>query len=169
MLHPYFKRMACYNQWANARLYAACADLPDAERKQARPSFFGSIHRTLNHILVGDRIWLSRIVPWDAPLVIPLNSELYADFAELRREREMQDAYIVDYVDGLSEDRIAGDISYATTSGAPNIMPLGTILQHFFNHQTHHRGQAHDMLSQTNVAPPPLDLLYYVREVPEAA
>jgi uncharacterized damage-inducible protein DinB len=169
MMHPYFKRMARYNQWANARLYAACADLSDAERKQARKSFFGSIHRTLNHILVGDRIWLSRIVPLDAPLVIPLNSELYADFAELRREREKQDTYIVDYVDGLSEDRIAGDVSYATTSGDPNVMKLGLILQHFFNHQTHHRGQVHDMLSQTSVAPPPLDLLYYVREVPEAA
>ena len=105
---------------------------------------------------------------WDAPLVIPLNSELYADFAELRREREKQDVSIIDYVNGLSEDRIAGDVSYATTSGAPNVMRLGTILQHFFNHQTHHRGQVHDMLSQTNVAPPPLDLLYYVREVPEA-
>ena len=169
MMLPYFQRMARYNQWANARLYNACADLSDAERKQPRKAFFGSIHRTLNHILVGDRIWLSRIVPWDAPLVIPLDSELYADFAELRREREKQDATIIDYVSGLTEAKIAGDISYATTSGAPNVMKLGLILQHFFNHQTHHRGQAHGLLSQTDVAPPPLDLLYYVREVPEAA
>jgi uncharacterized damage-inducible protein DinB len=169
MMLPYFQRMARYNQWANARLYNACTDLSDAERKQPRKAFFGSIHGTLNHIMVGDRIWLSRIVPWDAPVVIPLNSELYADFAELRREREKQDAYIIDYVNGLSEARIAGDVSYATTSGSPNVMMLGTILQHFFNHQTHHRGQAHDLLSQTPVAPPPLDLLYYVREVPEAA
>jgi uncharacterized damage-inducible protein DinB len=169
MMLPYFQRMAHYNQWANARLYNACADLSDAERKQPRQAFFGSLHGTLNHIMVGDRIWLSRIVPWDAPLVIPLNSELYADFAELRREREKQDTYIVDYVNGLDEAKIAGDVSYATTSGAPNVMKLGLILQHFFNHQTHHRGQAHDLLSQTPVAPPPLDLLYYVREVPEAA
>jgi len=169
MMLPYFQRMARYNQWANARLYNACADLSDADRKQPRKAFFGSIHGTLNHILVGDRIWLSRIVPWDEPLVISLNSELYADFAELRSEREKQDAYIVDYVDRQTEQTIAGDVSYATTSGAPNVMQLGLILQHFFNHQTHHRGQLHDMLSQTPVAPPPLDLLYYVREVPEAA
>jgi len=169
MMLPYFQRMARYNQWANARLYNACADLSDAERKQPRKAFFGSVHGTLNHILVGDRIWLSRIVPWDAPLVIPLDSELYADFAELRREREKQDATIIDYVSGLTEAKIAGDISYATTSGAPNVMKLGLILQHFFNHQTHHRGQAHGLLSQTDVAPPPLDLLYYVREVPDAA
>lgn len=169
MMHPYFQRMARYNQWANARLYDACADLSDDARKQDRKAFFGSIHRTLNHILVGDRIWLSRIVPWDAPLVVPLDTELYADFDELRREREKQDVYIIDYVNGLDEDRIAGDVSYATTSGAPNVMKLGLILQHFFNHQTHHRGQVHDMLSQADVAPPPLDLLYYAREVPEAA
>jgi len=166
---PYFQRMARYNQWANARLYNACHDLSDAERKLPRKAFFGSFHGTLNHIMVGDRIWLSRIVPRDAPLVIPLDSELYADFAELRREREKQDVYIVDYVSGLNENKIAGDVSYATTSGAPNVMKLGLILQHFFNHQTHHRGQAHGLLSQTDVAPPPLDLLYYVREVPEAA
>jgi uncharacterized damage-inducible protein DinB len=60
-------------------------------------------------------------------------------------------------------------VRYATTSGEPQEMPLGLILQHFFNHQTHHRGQIHDMLSQTPVAPPPLDLLYYAREMPEAA
>ena len=169
MMHRYFKRMARYNQWANKRLYDACAGLPDADRKQDRKAFFGTIHGTLNHILVGDRIWLSRIVPWDEPLVVKLDSELYADFDELRREREKQDAYIIDFVDGLSEGKIAGDVSYATTSGDPNVMQLGLILQHFFNHQTHHRGQLHDMLSQVSVAPPPLDLLYYVREVPEAA
>jgi uncharacterized damage-inducible protein DinB len=168
MMHPYFQRMGRYNQWANVRLYKACADLSDADRKQTRKSFFGSIHRTLNHIMVGDRIWLSRIVPWDAPYVVPLNTELYTDFAELRRERETQDAGIVAFVDGLTEARIAGTVRYATTSGEPFEMPLGTILQHFFNHQTHHRGQVHDMLSQTQVAPPPLDLLYYVREVAEA-
>jgi uncharacterized damage-inducible protein DinB len=168
MMLPYFKRMARYNQWANARLYKACADLSDEDRKQARKSFFGSIHRTLNHIMVGDRIWLSRIVPWDAPYVVPLNTELYTDFAELRREREKQDAGIVAYVEALSEAKVGGTVRYATTSGEPYEMPLGTILQHFFNHQTHHRGQVHDMLSQTAVAPPPLDLLYFVREAPEA-
>ncbi len=69
--------------------------------------------------MVGDRIWLSRIVPWDAPYVVPLNTELYTDFAELRRERETQDAGIVAFVDGLSEARIAGTLRYATTSGEP--------------------------------------------------
>jgi uncharacterized damage-inducible protein DinB len=168
MIGPYFQRMARYNQWANARLYKACADLSGEARKQPRQAFFGSIHGTLNHILVGDRIWLSRIVPWDKPYVVPLNTELYTDFAELRREREKQDAGIIAFVDGLSEQKITGTLRYATTSGAPQETPFGTVLQHFFNHQTHHRGQVHDMLSQTAVPPPPLDLLYYVREVPEA-
>jgi len=165
----HFRNLARYNRLANERLYGACAQLSDVARKQTRQAFFGSIHGTLNHIMVGDRIWLSRIVPWDAPLVVPLDSELCADFAELRREREKQDVYIIDYVNGLDEGKIAGNVSYATTSGSPNVMELGLILQHFFNHQTHHRGQAHGLLSQTDVAPPPLDLLYYVREVPDAA
>ena len=169
MLRPYFRRLALYNRWANARLYAACADLGDAERKASRKAFFGSIHGTLNHIMVGDRIWLSRIQKGGAPLVIRLDTELYSDFAELRRERETLDGVIIEFVAGRSEEAIAGRVRYATTSGEPQEMPLGLILQHFFNHQTHHRGQIHDMLSQTPVAPPPLDLLYYAREMPEAA
>jgi uncharacterized damage-inducible protein DinB len=169
MLLPYFRRLALYNRWANARLYTACADLSDAERKAPRKAFFGSIHGTLNHIMVGDRIWMSRIQPGSEPLVIRLDTELYSDFAGLRREREALDRVIIDFVDAQSEEAIAGKVRYATTSGAPQEMPLGLILQHFFNHQTHHRGQVHDMLSQTPVAPPPLDLLYYAREVPEAA
>ena len=165
MMHPYFQRMARYNQWANTRVYDACAALSDDERKRPRKSFFGSIHATLNHIMVGDRIWLSRIVPWDEPLVIPLNTELYTDFDELRRERVKQDEGIVAFIDSKDEDAIAGTVRYATTSGAPNEMSLGLILQHFFNHQTHHRGQLHDMLSRADADPPPLDLLYYAREV----
>ena len=169
MLLPYFRRMALYNQWANARLYAACADLSDAERKAARKAFFGSIHRTLNHLLLCDRMWLSRIEPGRTPITDPLDTELYTDFAELRREREKQDAAILAYVDAQTETSLGAMKRYANASGQPQETRHGTILQHLFNHHTHHRGQVHDMLSQTAVAPPPLDLIYFVRQVPEAA
>lgn len=169
MLLPYFRRLALYNQWANGRLYAACADLSDADRKAARKAFFGSIHLTLNHLVLTDRMWLSRIVPGSAPIVAPLDTQLYEDFAELRREREKQDQVIIDYVAGLSEAALGEMKHYANASGQPQQTVLGTILQHYFNHQTHHRGQVHDMLTQTTVAPPPLDMIYFVRLVPEAA
>ena len=165
---PYFRRFAQYNQWANGRLYAACADLSDADRKASRPAFFGSIHRTLNHILLCDRMWLSRLGVGEL-ITDPLDTELYTDFGELRRERQEQDAVILDYVAAQDGESLAGVKSYANASGQPQQTPHAVILQHFFNHQTHHRGQVHDMLCQTAVAPPPLDMIYFVREVPDAA
>jgi len=164
----FFQRFAQYNQWANGRLYDACADLSDADRKAAREAFFGSIHRTLNHILLCDRMWLSRLGVGEL-ITDPLDTELYTDFEELRRERSKQDAIILDYVAAQDEDSLGGVKSYANASGQPQQTPHGVILQHFFNHQTHHRGQVHDMLSQTTVAPPPLDMIYFIREVPDAA
>src|SRR5690348_12624736 len=85
-----FRRLAQYNAWANRRIYEACAQLSDAERKAARACFFGSIHRTLNHILVGDRLWLSRLTGSDSGF-ISLGYELYSDFGELRAARVTED------------------------------------------------------------------------------
>src|SRR4051794_30228644 len=75
----YFGELARYNAWANERLYAACGELADTERKAPRPAFFGSIHRTLNHLLVGDRVWLSRLAG-EAHGIASLDQELYEDF-----------------------------------------------------------------------------------------
>ena len=169
MLQPSFQRLALYNQWANDRLYAACAELSDEERKADRQAFFGSIHRTLNHLLHVDRIWLSRIVPGETAITDPLDTELFTDFDALRRERIAQDARIVAYVEAQDDASLDTMKQYANASGEPQETRHAVILQHYFNHQTHHRGQVHDMLSRTAVAPPPLDLIYFVREVPEAA
>ena len=168
MLIPHFQRFARYNEWANRRLYDACADLPDEAYHAPRQAFFGSIHRTLNHLLLVDRIWLSRIGVGEL-VADPLDAELYADFAPLRRAREEQDQVIIGYVDAQTEDSLDAMKRYANASGQPQETRHCVILQHYFNHQTHHRGQVHDMLSQTAVAPPPLDMIYFVREVPEAA
>ena len=165
----YVRTMASYNRWQNESLYGAADTLTDPQRKEQRGAFFGSIHRTLNHILLCDRMWLSRVEPGRTPITDPLDTELYTDFGDLRREREKQDEAILAYVNAQSEESLGEMKRYANASGQPQETRHGTILQHYFNHQTHHRGQVHDMLTQTAVAPPALDLIYFVRMVPEAA
>ena len=157
----YLRTLARYNQWANTRLYDACAALSDGEYRKPRPSFFGSIHATLNHLLVGDRIWLGRIEGTDHGIT-GLDQILHEDLGELRRAREAEDARLLALAGGLDDSRLAADFAYTTTSMGPGRLPLGQVLGHLMNHQTHHRGQAHDMLSQTDVPPPPLDLLIYL-------
>ncbi len=154
---------ARYNRWANARLYDACAKLPEAEYLKPRASFFGSIHATLNHILVGDRVWMGRFTGHPAGIKA-LNQILYPEFAGLRVAREAEDAAIVNWIDALDLPTLNGEHRYATTKGEPMANPLRQLVHHFFNHQTHHRGQAHGLLSQTSVAPPQLDLLLWMRE-----
>jgi uncharacterized damage-inducible protein DinB len=160
----YFQTFARYNQWANERLYAACAQLADADYRAPRQAFFGSIHGTLNHLLVADRIWMGRIEGPDSGLK-QLNQILYEDFEALRAARVAEDRRIIHFMDGLSQETLNGVLTYKTTTGAPQETPLAWTLAHVFNHQTHHRGQAHGLLSQTAVAPPPLDLLLYWRQV----
>jgi len=156
------ERMAGYNRWANTTLYAACARLDEAAYKAPRPAFFGSIHRTLNHILVADRIWLGRIA--GAPIQgLALDAELFAELSSLRAAREAEDARIIQLVGGLDEDALGRPLAYRNSSGQAFETERATVLQHLFNHQTHHRGQVHGMLSATSVPPPPLDLMVYVR------
>ena len=160
----YFRTFARYNEWANRRLYGACARLPEAEYLKPRRAFFGSIHNTLNHLLVGDRIWLGRIEGKDSGIKA-LDQILYNDFAMLRAAREAEDARIIEIVDRLADGALGAMLAYRNMKGEPFETRLNWVLAHIFNHQTHHRGQAHDMLSQTTVAPPPLDLIFYLREV----
>lgn len=164
----YFQTLARYNQWANRKLFAALADLPEDELARERQAFFGSILGTVNHILVGDRIWVSRLR--GAPEAMPLDTVLHADLADLTAAREIEDARIVMLVDRLEEEDLEDDVVYTNSTGARFATPTVWVLGHFFNHQTHHRGQVHGMLSETQVAPPPLDLIFYLREIgPHAA
>jgi len=154
----YFRQLAQYNAWANWRVYEACAQLSDSERKAPRPCFFGSIHRTLNHILVGDRVWLSRLTAGKRDIV-SLDQELYSDFAELRAARIREDERLIGVLDRYDEAEMAGFLSYKSMDGAAQRVPMVQVLGHIFNHQTHHRGQVHVLLSGTPVAPPSLDLI----------
>jgi uncharacterized damage-inducible protein DinB len=163
MPNPYFATLARYNAWANRRLYEAAASLPEAEYMKPRAAFFHSIHATLNHILVGDRIWIARIEE-KSPPNLALNQVLYGDLVALRVARVAEDEHIVNVVAGIEEGRLDQVLHYRTTRGEPQRTPLRLVLGHFFNHQTHHRGQVHGLLSQTAVAPPPLDLIFFLRE-----
>lgn len=153
----HFRMMARYNRLANERLYAACAELTDAARKHDRRAFFTSIHGTLNHIMVGDRIWLGRFAGQDMPST-GLDAILYEDFDRLREARTAEDARIEAFAAGLDQAALAGSIEYRNNEGRVFRDPMALLLAHFFNHQTHHRGQVHDMLSQAGVAAPVLDL-----------
>ena len=164
MTPEYFRTLARYNAWANRRLYDAVAGLPDDEYRRDRKAFFGSIHGTLNHILVGDRVWLGRIEGAE-PGVESLDQILYGDFDGLRAARTSEDARIERLAGALTAGALVVPLVFETMAGEPVETPLPWVLSHFFNYQTHHRGQVHALLSQASVAPPPLDLIFFLREV----
>src|SRR5258707_4994119 len=155
---------AGYNAWANARLYDAAARLSNAYYRADRGAFFKSMHGTLNHMVVADRIWMHRFTgTGDAPT--QLNAILYEDFASLREARRAEDERIVGYFDGLSEADLAGRIRYRTITNPAHIeQELAPALDHFFNHQTHHRGQAHGLLTAITGDAPSFDLILFQRE-----
>jgi uncharacterized damage-inducible protein DinB len=163
MSPDHFRTFARYNAWANARLYAACAELSDVEFRAPRPAFFGSILGTLNHLLVTDRGWLGRLegVPSG---ISRLDEILFDDRDQLTAARVAEDQRIIALTDRLDAAALAGDLIYRTIAGVEYCTPVIWVLSHLFNHQTHHRGQVHGLLSQTAVPPPPLDLIYYLRE-----
>jgi uncharacterized damage-inducible protein DinB len=168
MTDAYFLTLAHYNAWANQRLYDACAHLSEAEYLKPRPAFFGSIHGTLNHLLVGDRIWLARIERKPRPKVT-LDQILYGDLVALRVARQAEDEHLANVVAGISARALDQKIAYVNAAGQRQQTKLRLVLGHLFNHQTHHRAQVHGLLSQTNVAPPPLDLILYLREAAAAS
>lgn len=157
---------AAYNAWCNERLYDAAAALSEADYRAVRGAFFKSLHGTLNHLLVGDRIWMQRFTG-EGELPKSLDVILYDDFAALRAARRAEDARISRYIAGLREEELAGTIRYRTFSRPADIeQELAPALDHFFNHQTHHRGQAHALLSSVlgNDRTPSFDLIIYQRE-----
>ena len=159
------RHMADYNQRANAVLYDACAGLDFDALTACRPAFFGSIFATLNHILVGDRIWCARFEGTDVPST-GLDAILEPDLPSLRSAREAQDTRIVELMAAMSPDRLGGTIAYVNNAGNRHEDPVWLLALHLFNHQTHHRGQVHDMLMQTDVAPPSLDMHRLIRPEP---
>lgn len=166
-----FLTLAKYNQWMNNSLYQSCIELGQDAIKQEQGAFFGSILRTLNHLYIGDLFWLSRCVG-DSSLLQPktsagapikitaLDQIVFADIEELYQQRQQLDAKIVSFVESIEPENLNSMVSYQTSGSEPRENPLNIILTHWFNHQTHHRGQITTLLSQQGVDVGVTDLIY---------
>jgi uncharacterized damage-inducible protein DinB len=159
-----YRFLARYNRWMNQRLYAACEALNDEERKRQRGAFFGSIHHTLTHVLLADTLWLHRFALQEtrfaaldaAALAFPpgvdyVSVDACPDWAGLRQARDALDERIEQWVGEMRPDFLTRTMSYANTKGVQRSHPAWQAMTHFFNHQTHHRGQATTLLMQAGV------------------
>jgi len=164
MLREHVRTFARYNRWANARLAAAVKALDEVDYRADRGLFFRSIHGTLNHLLVADRLWFFRITgEIEGAPPTTLDQTLYDDRDALLAARAREDGRIVAFVDRLDDARLAGDFSYRNMAGESFTQPVAAVLAHVFNHQAHHRGQVHAALTGLGGNAPPLDLIYFLR------
>ena len=156
--------MAAYNAEMNRRLYAAAAGLSDDARRQERGAWFGSIHGTLCHLLWADRQWMSRFAGWEKPPPGQgTKPPLIEDFSALRAAREAEDARLEGWAATLTPDWLAGDLIWFSGGSQQEMaQKRWVLLTHLFNHQTHHRGQAHDLITQAGVRPAATDLPWIV-------
>ena len=152
---------ARYNAWANQRIYAVCADLSNEDRVRDRRGFFRSIHGTLNHILLSDLIYRERLEKKPTTYT-RLDEILYDDFDTLRDAHAAQDEWYVRFCDALAPAELDGTLSFDTVeTGEYFSLPLRRCLTNLFQHQIHHRGQTHHMLSHAGTDPPPLDFVKF--------
>ncbi len=163
MIAPeYVRTMAAYNAWQNDSLYAVVGTLSDSDRRRDRGAFFGSIHATLNHLLWGDQIWMSRFAGTPPPRAgtIPDSPSQVEDWEALMRERKAFDGVISEWADGISTEWLGGDLTWhSQAAGRELSAPRALLVAHMFNHGTHHRGQVHAMLTQAGARPDDTDLM----------
>ena len=145
---------ARYNRWMNERLYRVTATLDDEDRKRDCGAFFKSIHGTLNHLLLADKVWLARFKGEALPPghlgpsgIRSLDQELHTDFGKLRHERALIDDELAAWVSSLTPERLAAPLVYLRRDQKQQ-SPLWWAVAHLFNHQTHHRGQVTTLLTQ---------------------
>ena len=176
MLKSNFVLMAQYNRDMNKSFFNSASKLSSPELACDQGAYFGSIINTLNHILVGDTIWLNRFAMHSdafksleymqvAKLPTSLDTILYADFVTLREKREKMDGIIELFASELTEPILAQPFSYTDTKGVASTKCFGFVLQHFFNHQTHHRGQVSTLLFQQGIDVGVTDLLVNIPNV----
>jgi len=170
-----YRALARYNRWMNRKLYTVAAQLDEAELKRDRGAFFGSIHGTLNHLLLADRAWMLRFTEDSERYVSrsalgepirprSLGELLYQELEQLHRERERTDEDILEWTYALDEAALDRTLEYTTSTGEPQRHPAWWAVGHMFNHQTHHRGQATTLLLQAGVDPGATDLVVMLRE-----
>lgn len=159
-----YRFLARYNQWFNGRLFDACGLLPDGERKRERGAFFGSIHRTLNHLVLADQIWLRRFAVAgqargvvfaalggdviDLPPTLAMDTVLFEDWHALCTKRQALDSAIGAWVEEMPDDYPLWSMRYSNSKGLQREHPAWQAITHFFNHQAHHRGQVTAMVTQ---------------------
>ncbi len=162
MIHPeYVQTMSRYNQWQNNSLYSAADGLSREERLKDQGSFFGSIQRTLCHLLWGDQIWMSRLSDTAPPTAtnIQASADMISDWQELLNARTAFDLEIIRWADNVTQDKLSGDLTWFSGAAQRDVSkPLAMLVTHMFNHQTHHRGQVHAMLTALNAKPDDTDL-----------
>lgn len=164
MITPaYVQRMARYNRWQNENLYGAAERLPDSERTRDLGAFFGSIQGTLSHLLMTDQMWLHRFQPdrFQMPKVasVAATATAVANWGALDVARKDLDKTLIEWCDAVDADWLDGDVAYHSVAMARDYTrPRGLLLTHLFNHQTHHRGQVHCMLTQSGIKPGDTDL-----------
>jgi len=156
----FVEQMAKYNRWQNANLYGCAGRLSDEERKRERGAFFGSIHSTLNHLLWADRIWMHRFASTEKPPGgIKESTGHFPNWDDLEREREAFDEAILRWASALDPRWLEGDLTWFSGAAQKDITrPKWILVTHFFNHQTHHRGQVHCMITQCGIRPSDTDL-----------
>jgi len=162
----YCRLMAAYNSEMNRRLYRAAEAIPDAERRADRGAFFGSLHGTLSHLVWADHAWMARFAPdrWQRlPAGIKESPHLFPDWDALRAARIEADAGIEAWAQTVTEDWLAAPLTWmSSATGREMTQPCWVTVAHFFNHQTHHRGQAHCLITQAGVKPEDTDLPWVV-------
>ncbi|WP_372373733.1 DinB family protein [Vreelandella venusta] len=177
-LKDHFAMLASYNQWMNSKVYEAAGQLSATDLAKDRGAFFGSILGTLNHILVADTIWLKRFATHpscmvslrevaDLPKPTTLDQIVFDDVGRLSEHRRWLDQRIIDWVAELSDGDLDVVLSYRNSKGIPANKRYSSLVLHFFNHQTHHRGQVSTLLSQAGVDIGVTDLMVQIPEEPE--
>ena len=171
----HFRLMAQYNEWMNTRLYDSALTLPAGEVVADKGAFFGSLYGTLNHILLADMIWLHRFATHPAAhpsldtvraMPKPTTYDVrQGDLATLRERRAALDKVITAWTAELTEEDLGHVLKYKNIAGTAFSRSFSALVMHFFNHQTHHRGQATALLSQAGVDMGSTDLLMIVPEV----
>ena len=157
----YVRTMASYNSWQNENLYGAAGTLTDAQRKEQRGAFFGSIHGTLNHLLWADQMWMSRFAGTPKPNApgIAGSSAMFEVWADIVRERRAFDQVMIAWATNLDSQWLENDLTWLSgAAGREVTKPKWLLVTHLFNHQTHHRGQVHCMLTQCGAKPGATDL-----------
>jgi uncharacterized damage-inducible protein DinB len=164
-MNDIWPQYARYNRLANETLYEACAGLSEVDRRRDLGAFFKSVHGTLNHLLLGDRIWMTRFEGGTHPST-GLDAILFEEFAALRAARAAMDQRIEAFFADLPAGFLGCTLRYVNNAGIDSADPASVIVPHFFNHQTHHRAQVHTLLSQLGRETPVLDLHRVLRPNP---